>query len=88
MSHFFCGLLQVVGPMADDAAQLFGDYAPQPPPEDVTTPLQGLEPIAHNVHYASGCDDTNCKNYNATQVLKVITSNNDINFVVLGTGRC
>ena len=88
MSHFFCGLLQVVGPMADDAAQLFGDYAPQPPPEDVTTPLQGLEPIAHNVHYASGCDDTSCKNYNAAQVLNVITSNNDINFVVLGTGKC
>ena len=91
--ELYCGLfsvakfLQVVGPMANDATQLFGDYAPEPPPEDVTTPLEGLRPISQTVRYTSGCDDTNCKNYNAAEVLKVITSNNDINFVALGTGE-
>ncbi|KAK7108537.1 uncharacterized protein [Littorina saxatilis] len=80
------GTIGVVGPMADSADQLFGDYNPVPPPGDVTTPLAGLAAMATKTQYASGCNDTNCNVYNSSVVLKAI-SGTDINFVVLGTGQ-
>ncbi|KAK7108534.1 uncharacterized protein [Littorina saxatilis] len=80
------GTIGVVGPMADNAVQIFGDYAAQPPRKDVTTPLEGLSAMATKTLYASGCNDTNCNVYNSSAVLKAI-SGTDINFVVLGTGQ-
>ncbi|XP_070191027.1 uncharacterized protein [Littorina saxatilis] len=78
--------IAVVGPMANDTSQLFGDYAPNPPADDVATPLQGLASFADSVNFATGCGDTNCGIYISADVIKAVSSNNDVIFVVLGTG--
>ncbi|KAK7108531.1 uncharacterized protein [Littorina saxatilis] len=80
------GTIAVVGPMANNASQLFGDYAPNTPAEDISTPLDGLSGIANKTQFAPGCDDTNCRSYNSSAV-KAAISGSDINFVVLGTGQ-
>ncbi|KAK7108535.1 hypothetical protein V1264_016267 [Littorina saxatilis] len=79
------GTIGVVGPMANDPLQIFGDYTPSPP-RNVSTPLQGLYALASRTQYASGCHDTTCSTYNSSAVFKAI-SGTDINFVVLGTGQ-
>lgn len=73
--------------MANDTSQLFGDYAPNPPADDVATPLQGLASFADSVNFATGCGDTNCGIYISADVIKALSSNNDVIFVVLGTGE-
>lgn len=77
---------QVVGPMANVTSDMFGDYAPNVPAEDIVTVLQGMAEFATNVHFASGCDNPACKNYDRDSVLNVI-NNTAVIFVVLGTGR-
>ncbi|KAK7480737.1 hypothetical protein BaRGS_00027998 [Batillaria attramentaria] len=80
------GTIAIVGPMADDASQLSGDYAPRPPPADVITPLAGLRSIASTVQYAAGCSETACTSYNSSDVIKAVTGT-EITIVALGTGQ-
>nr|KAG5696803.1 hypothetical protein BaRGS_012826 [Batillaria attramentaria] len=44
----------VVGPLANDSKQMYGDYAANPSPEYVVTPLQGLQKIFQNVNRLLG----------------------------------
>ncbi|XP_070191048.1 uncharacterized protein [Littorina saxatilis] len=80
------GTIGVVGPMANDSNQLFGDYSAHPPQKYITSPLDGLSAMASKTQFASGCDDTVCEMYNSSDVLRAI-SGTEINFVVLGTGQ-
>ncbi|KAK7108540.1 uncharacterized protein [Littorina saxatilis] len=80
------GTIGVVGPMANDSLQLFGDYSAQPPQKYITSPLDGLSAMASKTQFASGCNDTVCEMYNSSDVLRAI-SGTEINFVVLGTGQ-
>lgn len=79
-------VLQVVGPMANNATQLFGNYAARTDLTLVSTPLDGLTKVAMSVNFASGCDDNVCNGYNSSAVKGAVTGTN-INFVVLGTGK-
>ncbi|XP_046577968.1 probable beta-D-xylosidase 5 [Haliotis rubra] len=78
--------IAVVGPMANNSFLLFGDYAPNTFHTFVQTPLQGLGKLAQSVNYASGCNDTFCKQYDAVSIKKAVAST-EVIFVCLGTGR-
>lgn len=74
--------------MANNTMEMFGSYAPDPDPKYVTTPLDGLRNIAHEVRFAAGCkdSDTRCTAYNTTDIT-VAVNGTDIVFVFLGTGQ-
>ncbi|XP_067673888.1 uncharacterized protein [Haliotis asinina] len=78
--------IAVVGPMANNSYLLFGNYAPNTVPKFVQTPLQGLHKLAQSVNYASGCNDTACKQYDAVSI-KTAVAMTEVIFVCLGTGR-
>ena len=65
---------------------MFGDYAANPDKKFVTTPLDGLKRLASNTGYAAGCDNAECKNYNAGSVQSAVNGAQVI-FVCLGTGK-
>lgn len=72
--------------MADNVTEQFGDYNPVPDPQFVTTPLDGLRPLATSVQFAPGCDSTRCAGYDKASVLNAV-SGAEMVFVVLGTGK-
>lgn len=76
--------------MANNSEQLFGDYHPNPAPDAVVTPLQGLQSLATTVRYAAGCDgnpsSTQCESYSSDTVKNAVT-NTQLNIVTLGTGK-
>jgi len=80
--------LAILGPMADNIPAFFGNYAPDPDPAYVVTPVQGLSVLGETVAFAPGCtlSNTRCTAYNKTSVVEAVT---DADFVVvcLGTGR-
>ncbi|XP_067674830.1 uncharacterized protein [Haliotis asinina] len=78
--------IAVVGPMANDTTQLFGDYAPATPSIFIRTVLQGLGKLAKSVNYAAGCDDNFCKHYDDVSVKKAVAMT-EVIFVCLGTGQ-
>ncbi|KAK7480750.1 hypothetical protein BaRGS_00028011 [Batillaria attramentaria] len=76
----------IFGPMADTAVQIMGSYAPEAPREDIVTALEGLGKVASDVHFASGCNYTQCNAYDSEAVVKGV-SGTQVNFVMLGTGQ-
>ncbi|XP_071112530.1 uncharacterized protein [Haliotis cracherodii] len=78
--------VSVVGPMANNTYQLFGDYAPTMNLEYTTNPLQGLQYLWSTVRYGAGCTDNNCTQYNSQEV-QTVASGSDLIFVCLGTGQ-
>jgi hypothetical protein len=85
--HLFY-LPQVLGPMANNSQELFGDYTPNSNPIYIVTPLEGLGKLAGNVTYAPGCNDGNkCSNYSANDIQNAVKDVTVI-FVCLGTGKC
>ncbi|XP_071112529.1 uncharacterized protein [Haliotis cracherodii] len=76
----------VVGPMANNTYQLFGDYAPTMNPEYTTNPLQGIQYLWSTVRYAAGCTDNKCTQYYSHEVRTAVTAS-DLIFVCLGTGQ-
>ncbi|XP_069126419.1 uncharacterized protein [Argopecten irradians] len=76
----------VVGPMANNIYELFGDYTPGVSSQYTTTPLDGLKRLSSSTEYAQGCHDNRCEHYNVTQV-KVAVANTEAVFVCLGTGQ-
>ncbi|XP_046354046.2 probable beta-D-xylosidase 2 [Haliotis rufescens] len=76
----------VVGPMANNTYQLFGDYAPTMNPEYTTNPLQGIQYLWSTVRYAAGCTDNKCTQYYSHEVQTAVTAS-DLIFVCLGTGQ-
>ena len=77
--------MQVVGPFAQDG-DMFGDYAAHPDQKFITTPLDGLKRLTDKIHYAAGCDDAACKNYDGGSVRQAVTTAHYV-FVCLGTGK-
>ncbi|KAK7108548.1 uncharacterized protein [Littorina saxatilis] len=80
------GTIGVVGPFAN-TTQIVGDYPPNAPNSDRTTPLQALTTLAKTVQFAQGCEELSqkCSQYDSESVIKAV-SNTDVNFVLLGTG--
>ncbi|XP_046332069.2 probable beta-D-xylosidase 2 [Haliotis rufescens] len=77
--------IAVVGPMANDSQQVFGDYAPSPDPRYITSPLSGLVRLGTTATHAAGCSSTFCTDYSKTDVVKALQGA-DVVFVCLGTG--
>jgi len=80
--------LAIVGPFATNVGAFFGNYAPDPDPRYVVTPLEGLSALGETVSFAEGCalSNTRCPNYNSTSVVEAV-SGADFIIVLLGTGR-
>jgi len=78
-------LLQVIGPAADNAILILGNYAPATESKYISLPLDGLRSLASSVDHVAGCSDLFCKQYNATAV-RESASAADIVVVCLGTG--
>ncbi|XP_063168210.1 xylan 1,4-beta-xylosidase-like [Candoia aspera] len=77
--------IAVVGPFADNANLLFGDYAPIPEPQYIYTPRRGLAAISANVTCALGCEHPRCNQYYPKDV-KAAIEGADVVVVCLGTG--
>ncbi|XP_050394883.1 uncharacterized protein LOC126812504 [Patella vulgata] len=76
----------VVGPMANNIKQQFGDYSPDINPTVTTTPLQAFQNVASNVKYAAGCQDNTCTQYSSLQIQQAIKGVDGV-YVCLGTGQ-
>ncbi|KAK3600409.1 hypothetical protein CHS0354_026642 [Potamilus streckersoni] len=79
------GSISIVGPMADNLEQLFGDYHAQIDPWFSTTPLEGLSKLADKVIYAAGCNDNRCKEYSSGDIQNAVRGTQLV-IVCLGTG--
>ena len=79
-------MFQIVGPMANNTEQIFGNYASNVVPQFTKTPYQGLQQLADITTYASGCDDTKCAHYNGDYVIDAVRAS-DVTVVCLGTGQ-
>ncbi|BFZ18920.1 hypothetical protein BsWGS_21959 [Bradybaena similaris] len=77
----------IVGPMADNAHQLFGDYSPNQDRSFTKTPLQGLQELFPNIRTGKACaDGTPCTSYSALVIMDAVAAA-DLVFVALGTGQ-
>ncbi|XP_012939088.1 xylan 1,4-beta-xylosidase [Aplysia californica] len=77
----------IIGPMADNAQQIFGDYAPNQDRSFTQTPLDGLRSLYPDIKYAKVCNDgTPCTEYNKGAVPDIV-SDKELVFVALGTGQ-
>ncbi|KAK3600407.1 hypothetical protein CHS0354_026640 [Potamilus streckersoni] len=77
--------IAIIGPMADNLVQLFGNYNPDPDPKYSMTPLQGLQKLASQVNYAAGCSDNRCTNYSTDDIKKAVQGT-QLAIVCLGIG--
>lgn len=76
---------QIVGPMANNVEQLYGDYNADIDPAYASTPLQGLQDIADHVSYASGCLNNTCTTYDQSAI-KTAVQDVEMIIICLGTG--
>ncbi|XP_062594611.1 uncharacterized protein LOC134256035, partial [Saccostrea cucullata] len=84
---FLAERMAVIGPMANNSDQMFGDYSPTTDPKFVKTPLKGLSELNFSMNYAAGClDGTPCQNYSQEDV-KTALVGADLVVVCLGTGK-
>ena len=79
-------LFQVVGPMANNPQQLFGDYAAFYTSNVTKTPSQGLADVANNILYEAGCLDNKCPSFDKNAISTAVTKA-DMTVVCLGTGN-
>ncbi|KAK6170944.1 hypothetical protein SNE40_019222 [Patella caerulea] len=77
--------IAVVGPTADAAYLISGDYAALPDPRFVTTPRQALQSLASHVNYVKGCNDTRCYGYDSNSI-KMAVKGVDVAFIFIGLG--
>ncbi|XP_041352563.1 probable beta-D-xylosidase 7 [Gigantopelta aegis] len=78
--------IAIIGPMANNIKQQFGDYTSPINPAVTTTPLQSLSELGKDVHYAAGCDSNACTQYNSRDIQKAVTEV-EVIFACLGTGE-
>ena len=72
--------------MANNTAELMGDYPPDVDPHFMTTPLSRLSHLDSIYSlYTAGCNETKCSEYNEKEV-KYAVSQADVTFLCLGTG--
>lgn len=64
---------------------LIGDYSTDTDPSLILTPLHGIKKLAPNVQFASGCSNSTCTDYRATDVAAAVDGAQVV-FVALGTG--
>ncbi|CAG5114564.1 unnamed protein product [Candidula unifasciata] len=77
----------VIGPMANNISQLFGNYSPNQGRSFTKTPVEGLKLLFPKLVNGTACEDgTPCKIYNSS-VVKRVASGADLIFVILGTGQ-
>jgi beta-glucosidase len=80
------GTISVVGPMADNPDQYYGDYSPSHRKAPfLRTPVEALQDLADTVQYAAGCKKTTCKKYHNESLIAAVEGA-EIVFVCLGTG--
>ncbi len=79
-------LISIIGPMADNLEQLYGDYGSLVVHKYAKTPLHTLRNLASSHRYAAGCSDTKCTNYDSSAI-KAAVAHSDIVIVCLGTGQ-
>ena len=77
--------MQVLGPMANNVNQQFGNYNPDIMPIYTTTPLDGLKGLSETTNYAPGCPDNRCMKYNSSAI-KTAVQDVELVVVCLGTG--
>ncbi|XP_045198051.2 uncharacterized protein LOC123552447 [Mercenaria mercenaria] len=78
--------IAILGPMANNLNQLYGDYAADIDPRFVKTPLQGLSAMTDRVNYAAGCSDNKCDNYTA-DAIKAAVKDVQLVIICVGTGQ-
>lgn len=86
--HFshVCWLLQVLGPLSDNIAAMFGNYAPQVQERYSASPLDGLRKLADIVDFVRGCNDVLCSEYDSVAV-GIAAALADTVVVCLGNGK-
>ncbi|XP_064628151.1 uncharacterized protein LOC135487892 isoform X2 [Lineus longissimus] len=77
--------LAIVGPMADNPLQLFGDYSPTPDTRFIVTPYKGLKSLANVTKFAAGCLAPSCSTFSARDIQQAV-QDTDLTIVCLGTG--
>ncbi|XP_013395228.1 probable beta-D-xylosidase 7 [Lingula anatina] len=77
--------IAVIGPMANNTDQLFGDYSGNIDTSVALNPLQALRTKALYTKFTAGCKDTGCEEYNNETILETV-SKTQIIFLCLGTG--
>jgi beta-glucosidase len=77
--------LAIVGPLADDKSQIFGDYPSDVVSQYTTSVHEGLMGLATAVSVGHGCADTKCATYKGAEVQGAVTGA-DLVVVTLGTG--
>ncbi|GFS25700.1 beta-D-xylosidase 1, partial [Elysia marginata] len=77
----------VIGPMADEYDQIFGNLPPIQDRSFTKTPLQGLQELFKYLHFNRVCKaKTKCVSYNATLARETI-KNKQLIIAVFGTGQ-
>ncbi|XP_064618402.1 uncharacterized protein LOC135482379 [Liolophura sinensis] len=77
--------IAIVGPMANNRNQQFGDYTPDVDARFTSTPFTSLKTLADIGSLGQGCSDNRCTQYNQGEVLDSM-KNSEIVVVCLGTG--
>ncbi|GFR59929.1 beta-D-xylosidase 1 [Elysia marginata] len=76
----------IIGPMADNYAQMFGNLPPIQSRVFAKTPLEGLKEIFPTVRYKPVCEEeTKCTNYSRKAVQELVNGT-DLVIAVFGTG--
>lgn len=78
--------LQVVGPMSNSPAVLYGDYSPTINETLTVTPLNSLGQLSDVVYSADGCSNPRCTTYDSDSVFAAV-SKAEVTFVCLGTSE-
>ena len=79
-----CIFPQVLGPAADRADLMYGEYGPNVNEKYAQKPLMGLMRLSNNVRYESACSDEGCSTYDADKVKQVVTEADLIIFTMVG----
>jgi beta-glucosidase len=77
--------LAIVGPLADDKNQIFGDYGSDMVGQFTTSVHEGLMTLATTVSVGQGCTDIKCATYHWADIRGAVTGA-DLVVVTLGTG--
>ena len=77
--------MQIVGPLADSPADIYGDYAPHVNKQFLQTPYSSLKTLGKQSSFATGCDNAHCGNYDWLSV-KHTVQDSDLVIICLGTG--
>ncbi|XP_051124642.1 probable beta-D-xylosidase 7 [Andrographis paniculata] len=74
----------VIGPNADAATTLLGNYAG--PPCNAVTPLEGLKSYVKNINFHPGCDSVDCASVAADEAVE-LARNADYVILVMGLNQ-